>query len=258
MQVITKILEVASSQDAEEMATFLKTVWVDGDEVVPFDLILAATHVGGYAALAKQDNLVLGASFGFRGEFQGQDVLHSHVTAAKVPGLGLELKRHQFEWAKKRGISGITWTFDPLVRRNCVFNFEKLGAVALEYMPNFYGTMRDSINAGDDSDRFFSLWSFRDQLKQIPKADCDTALENISGKPHRRPFDKSKSFWVELPEDIETLRTADLMLALEWRRLVREIVKPAMDNGAVIQTMKPDRTAFLVEPPIAGLKTFEI
>ena len=55
--------------------------------------------------------------------------------------------RMAFAWALERGLSEVTWTFDPLVRRNAWFNIEVLGGHITEYVPNFYGTMSDSINA---------------------------------------------------------------------------------------------------------------
>jgi predicted GNAT superfamily acetyltransferase len=149
---------VSSIADTEAMSAFFMQVWADGPEVVPFDLALAVQHVGGYSAVAKIDGNIVGASFGFQGSLDDQRILHSHVTAATVPGAGFALKLHQKQWAAEQGIDAITWTFDPLVRRNAVFNFEKLGAVGIEYLPNFYGTMTDAINAGDESDRLFTYW----------------------------------------------------------------------------------------------------
>jgi predicted GNAT superfamily acetyltransferase len=252
-----QIVEVHSPDEAEEMAIFFKTIWAEGVEVVPFDLILAAQHVGGYAVLAKQNDLIVGASFGFRGTFRGANILHSHVTAATVPGVGFEIKRHQFDWAKEQDLTGITWTFDPLVRRNCVFNFEKLGAVAVQYEINFYGAMADSINAGDDSDRLFAYWSTQSQMESSKGINHETAIRNISGKPQLVTFDSSKPFWVELPEDIETIRKSDMSLALEWRGHVRNVLQPALAKGALIRAMKPDRTAILIEPFTAGVGMFE-
>ncbi len=243
-----QIVEVESPQQAEEMAAFFKTIWTDGDEVVPFDLILAAVHVGGYASLAKQEGVAVGASFGFLGDYAAHKVLHSHVTAASLPGVGFQLKKHQFAWAQAREIAGITWTFDPLVRRNCVFNFEKLGAMAIEYQPNFYGTMTDAINAGDDSDRLFAYWPVQDQVSDTPTKTSVIALKNESGKPKLQTFDSSKAFWVELPEDIESLRKNDIALAREWRKAVRETLKPVLDDGWFIAAVNQDRTAILVEP----------
>lgn len=243
-----QIFEVESTTDAEAMATFFKTIWADGDEVVPFDLVLAAVHVGAYAAIAKLDDKVVGASFGFLGEFAAHQVLHSHVTAASVSGVGFQLKQHQFAWAQERELGGITWTFDPLVRRNCVFNFEKLGAVAVEYLPNFYGTMTDAINAGDDSDRIMAYWPVQESMSADTVDTSAVALKNNAGSPEPQTFDDTKAFWVELPEDIEGLRKSNLELARQWRKAVRETLQPALDDGWFISRVNSDRTAILVEP----------
>lgn len=248
MSAKLQIIEVENARDAELMATFFKSIWADGDEVVPFDLVLAAVHIGGYATLAKQDGNVIGASFGFLGEYAAHQVLHSHVTAASVPGVGYELKQHQYAWAQERELGGITWTFDPLVRRNCVFNFEKLGALAVEYLPNFYGTMTDSINAGDDSDRIFAYWPVQETVNIQPPSTNAIAIKNVDGAPVVQSYDQGSAFWVELPEDIEALRKSDIDLARVWRREIREVLKPALDDGWFIANTHKNRTAFLVEP----------
>ncbi len=221
------ILQVDSVSSATKVAEFLKSVWKDGGEVVPLDLILASQHLGGYCAFIEVDGDIQAASFGFRGNFQGEDVLHSHVTASNISGLGYQLKLHQRNWAKEQKIEAITWTFDPLVRRNAVFNFSKLGAVALEYLPNFYGNMTDSINSGDQSDRLLAYWSVIEQ-PFTPK---------VTGE----------STWVELPVDIEKLRQTNLETATNWRSRVRSQLMPMFETGAVIRTMNPERTALLVE-----------
>lgn len=243
-----QIVEVETASDAELMANFFKTIWTDGDEVVPFDMVLAVLHVGGYAALAKSENRVVGASFGFLGEYASHRVLHSHVTAASVPGVGFQLKQHQFAWAQERDLAGITWTFDPLVRRNCVFNFQKLGAIAVEYLPNFYGTMTDSINAGDDSDRLFTYWPVQEPIHLEATKTTNLALKNLSGSPVSVEYNAQVAFWIELPEDIEALRKTDIELARHWRQSVREILQPALDDGWFVAAVNTDRTAILVEP----------
>ncbi|MEY3677218.1 MAG: hypothetical protein RL351_445 [Actinomycetota bacterium] len=248
MSASLQILEVESASQAESMAAFFKSIWTDGDEVVPFDLILAALHVGGYATIAKLDNQVVGASFGFLGEFAAHQVLHSHVTAASVSGVGYQLKQHQFAWAQERELGGITWTFDPLVRRNCVFNFEKLGALAVEYLPNFYGTMTDAINAGDDSDRILAYWPVQESMPAQTTKASSFALKNIDGAPQSQSYDDTQAFWVELPEDIEGLRKTNLELARQWRKAVREAVQPALEDGWFISSVNAERTAILIEP----------
>jgi predicted GNAT superfamily acetyltransferase len=212
----------------EAVSDFFCQVWAGGPELVPFDLGLAVLHVGAYCAAAYDGDQMVAASFGFRGVFQDKQILHSHVTGSFQPGAGYALKLHQFEWAKSQGLSGITWSFDPLVRRNCVLNFDKLGATAVEYLPNFYGTMTDSINSGDESDRLFAFWDLTEAKKQSIATDG--------------------AVLVELPADIESLRKTDLAAALVWRRQTRETLQPLLDQGWTISRMQ-DRKHLLVDPP---------
>src|SRR6185312_17408828 len=72
--------------------------------------------------------------------------------------IGYALKLHQRAWALDRGLDTVTWTFDPLVRRNAYFNTVKLAARPVEYLVNFYGEMTDEINVGQGSDRLLVEW----------------------------------------------------------------------------------------------------
>lgn len=223
-----RISQVSSIEEMEAVSAFLCKVWAGGPEVVPFDLGIAVLHVGAYCSAAYDGDEMVAASFGFRGVFKGKNILHSHVTGSFQPGAGYQLKQHQFNWAKQEDLAGITWSFDPLVRRNCVFNFDKLGATAVEYLPNFYGTMTDEINAGDDSDRLFVYWDLNQR----------TVASAIS----------SNAIAVEIPEDIEALRRTDLAAAKDWRVATRKALEPLLTDGWTITQMK-DRTHLLVEPP---------
>lgn len=221
-----RISQVESISEMEAVSEFFCKVWAGGPEVVPFDLGLAVLHVGAYCSAAYDGDEMVAASFGFRGVFNGENILHSHVTGSFQPGAGHALKLHQFQWAKALGLAAITWSFDPLVRRNCVFNFEKLGAIATEYLPNFYGTMTDEINAGDDSDRLFAYWSLVSQTQRfVPSSDAIA---------------------IEIPEDIEALRKVDLESARVWRKQVRDQLQPLLDSGWAVIGMK-DRTHLLVD-----------
>ncbi len=223
-----RISQVSSIEEMEAVSALLCKVWAGGPEVVPFDLGIAVLHVGAYCSAAYDGDEMVAASFGFRGVFNDKGILHSHVTGSFQPGAGYALKQHQFNWAKQQGLAGITWSFDPLVRRNCVFNFDKLGATAVEYLPNFYGTMTDEINAGDDSDRLFVYWDLAQG-----RADGNVSPDAIS---------------VEIPEDVEALRRTDLAAAKAWRVKTRETLEPLMAKGWTIKAMQ-DRTHLLVEPP---------
>ena len=223
-----RISQVSSIEEMQAVSEFLCRVWAGGPEVVPFDLGLALLHVGAYCSAAYNGDEMVAASFGIRGVYLGKQILHSHVTGSFQPGAGYALKQHQFKWAKDQGLRGITWSFDPLVRRNCVFNFEKLGASAVEYLPNFYGTMSDEINAGDDSDRLFVYW---DLENKVP--DLESLSQTVS---------------VEIPEDIAHLRQTDMTSAQKWRKQTRELIEPLLAKGWYISKMK-DRTHILIQPP---------
>ena len=99
---------------------------------------------------------------GFLGRSSAGVHLHSHLLAVaedrRGQGLGLALKQSQRAWALQRGITRVTWTFDPLVVRNAELNLRRLGAVAGEYLPDHYGRMRDAFNAGDATDRLLVRW----------------------------------------------------------------------------------------------------
>ncbi|NBO68117.1 MAG: GNAT family N-acetyltransferase, partial [Actinobacteria bacterium] len=98
------------------------------------------------------------------------DKLHSHVTGvvegAANSGVGRALKQNQWAWAKRNGFSVISWTFDPLVRRNAHFNLVTLGAKVVGYYRDFYGELDDLFNSGDSTDRL---------IVERQVAGCDVA-----------------------------------------------------------------------------------
>ena len=58
----------------------------------------------------------------------------------------------------KRGITLITWTFDPLQSRNAHLNIAKLGGVVRTYCVNYYGNAKSELDRGLDTDRLFIEW----------------------------------------------------------------------------------------------------
>ena len=101
----------------------------------------AATCAAAYA-----DEQVVGGSLGFLGRHDGPAVAaqprHRHpARASAAPALGRAMKLHQRAWAADHGLAWVTWTFDPLVRRNAWFNIAVLGAEVHEYLVDFYGPM---------------------------------------------------------------------------------------------------------------------
>ena len=193
-----------------------------GTEITP-NLLQAMVHSGSYLSGAFIDNKIVGAAFAFPATNGGLH-LHSHMTAVlpefRDKGVGYALKIDQWNWAKKKIYSHLSWTFDPLVRRNAKLNIAKLGVEISAYFPNFYGDMPDALNAGDESDRLMVSWR--------TDVDAPKARELIINP-------ELGDILIEIPEDIVAIRSKNQSESMKWRRQVREQFLAAFEkNGKVI------------------------
>ena len=219
-----QVRELKSLQDQDSGRKIFDLTWAmdAGTEITP-NLLQAMVHSGAYLSGAFIDNKIVGAAFAFPATNSGLH-LHSHMTAVldefRDKGVGHALKIDQWNWAKKQNYSHLSWTFDPLVRRNAKLNMVKLGVDISSYYPNFYGAMPDALNAGDESDRLIVSWS--------TDIDEPKARELIT---HPKPDD----ILIEIPDDIVAIRSKDQSESMKWRRQVREQVLAVFEkNGKVI------------------------
>ena len=219
-----QVLELKSLQDQDSGRKIFDLTWAmdAGTEITP-NLLQAMVHSGSYLSGAFIENKLVGAAFAFPATNNGLH-LHSHMTAVldefRDQGVGYALKIDQWNWAKKHKYPYLSWTFDPLVRRNAKLNIIKLGVDISAYFPNFYGEMPDVLNAGDESDRLMVLWRTD---KDEPKA-----RELIT-------YPKPDDVLIEIPEDIVAIRTKDQSESMKWRRQVREQFLSAFEkNGKVV------------------------
>jgi predicted GNAT superfamily acetyltransferase len=146
-------------------------------------------------------------------------------------------------WAIERGMTTITWTCDPLVRRNVAFNLHALGATVTAYLPDHYGLMDDGVNKGDESDRFELHWDLLGPSAleagdgRIPFLGAAGSPVAVAAGPTGFPVvtPVSAPRWlVQLPADIEALRRGDPAAGVAWRRAVRAALVPALYDGAVL------------------------
>lgn len=214
------IRTVSEISELTEVGSVLAQVWGTSSPLVPLEFTRAIAHSGGYVAGAfVPSGQMIGASLGILARHGDRSALHSHVTGllptARHAGTGRAMKLHQRAWAADRSIECITWTFDPLVRRNAWFNIAVLGAEADDYLPCFYGEMTDAINAGDDSDRLHVTWDVTGAVPERPRdgSDIDAVMT------------------VPTPHDIVELRRTDPAAAARWRRSTRETLLDALGRG---------------------------
>lgn len=224
---------VGDAAGAEALARVCDAVW-GGAGLVPVPLVVAAIHVGGYGAVAWAGDEPVGASFAIVGRGA---ILHSHVTAVLPSvagrGLGAALKRHQWRWAAEEGFESITWTFDPLVRRNASFNLASLGCEVDGYHADFYGRLVDDINSDGSSDRLVVRWAVAGRSE--PPAG-------------RRVQARTGDLTIPTPDDVGALRAGDSGAVAAWRARHREAFGAALGAGRVVRGVT-DRGDYVVGAP---------
>jgi predicted GNAT superfamily acetyltransferase len=247
-------IEVADQPEAMSAArAVFDEVWPGEGTQVTSNLLRALVHAGGYCSVVlDDDDRVVGAALGFPSRdasLPGGVYLHSHMAAVvdglRDRGIGAAIKQHQRAWAREQGIPVVSWTFDPLVRRNAHFNVNRLGVEVRAYHPDFYGVMTDAINAGDRTDRLVAWWVVDSERAHaaaqgdlvIP--DHDSMLQNArdlirldDGVPRLAdPPAPGETVLVSLPDDVVSLRQADPALGLQWRLAVREALTTSFEAG---------------------------
>lgn len=225
--ISVRVLE--PGDDVSVVDATLHAVWGGPQPVVRRELLVALVHSESFVALASTNaGMPVGASVALLGLEQGSGAqraitLHSHVTgvvpALRASGIGWALKQCQRDWATARGITAITWTFDPLVRRNAWFNITRLGVEVVAYHAGFYGEMVDEINAGDESDRLYVRWSIGEDRERA------TGVADVT---------------VPTPEDVVELRRRDPAAVAAWRARHREALQASLDAGGRVLGFTPD------------------
>ncbi|WP_272473310.1 hypothetical protein [Baekduia alba] len=243
-----EVREIDDLGELDAVGALLTAIWDREAQgrTMTTSLLRALSITGHYVAGAFAGDRLVGAAVGFFAAPPAA-VLHSHIAGADptaaVRGVGYALKLHQRAWALRRGVSTVTWTFDPLVRRNAHFNITKLGARAVAYLPNYYGAMNDGRNAGEESDRLLLEWDLvasavvaagHGPAVAAARADAPCVLAIApDGSPARAEWDGGPAV-LFVPADIEQMRANAPGLARAWRLAVREALGDALAAGGAV------------------------
>jgi predicted GNAT superfamily acetyltransferase len=245
-----EIRAILDADAAHRVSRLLSEIWAnDHDQpIVAAEIIRTLAHVTAYGAMAVTDTGVIGAALGFLGGDIRGTYLHSYIAGVteKLRGgnVGFALKQDQRAWSLRHGLTRVTWTFDPLVRRNAYFNLVKLGATAVGFHRDFYGSMQDEVNAGDLSDRILIEWDLESRRAVDASAlrphvvDLDAlggpAVVRLTVGAGERPevgAERGAIELVQVPADIVALRNADPDLARQWRLALRQTLGAALEEG---------------------------
>jgi predicted GNAT superfamily acetyltransferase len=175
--VIRPMKGVDDFQKAEQAQ---REAWGYNDiDVAPSSIFSVARNFGGQALGALDGERMVGFALSFGAVDGGHAHFHSHMVGV-VPeyqnrGLGRLIKLAQREDALSRGIDQIVWTFDPLQLRNAYFNFVRLGAKGVRYIPNLYGMTSSPLHGGMPTDRLVIEWNLNSP--QVRRALSDVPYE---------------------------------------------------------------------------------
>ena len=244
------ISELHDLADLRELEALFTAVWEGTEPPVNIENLRALAHSGNYVAGARLGNRIVGGLVAWFGRRPAQDFhMHSHILGVlpdtQVRGLGFELKQHQRRWCLERGVRVVEWTTDPLVSRNVYFNLCKLGALAPEYLVDFYGVMADGINVGEESDRLLISWQLdseqavaaaagnavEPQIEELIDRGAAVALSlGAAGEP-LEAASSARVLICQVPEDIVAIRRSDSTLARSWRLALRRALGDSLAAG---------------------------
>lgn len=268
------IRELATHAEFAAAEAFQREVWGMPDRsVVPAHMLLTAQKNGGVVlgafdpATPAAPVRLLAYLFGFVGLTEDGQFKHcSHQLAIdpqyRGQGIGTRMKLYQRELVLQQGITLMTWTYDPLERRNATLNLHRLGGVCNTYLPNLYGDMNDALNAGLPSDRLLVQWHLASPRVQQRAATAPVPATrhallaasavllnpvSLPQPPARLPQPATtlhtpcgQTLLVAIPAHFRRIRTADPPLALAWRLQIRDLLQQAFAAGYIATDMLRD------------------
>lgn len=259
------IHQVRDAPECRIVLDVLNTVWGASEpEVLDLGFMVALAHAGNLVVRADLPQANGGRPVGGAVGFSGPPgaPFHSHIVGVSPDlhgrGVGRAIKLYQRAWCLDRGMRTMAWTYDPLVARNAYFNLHRLGVRAVGYHQDFYGVMRDSINAGQRSDRMVVHWDLTEvsgvasglvgstgpavvvdppgPSGQPDLTGAAVAVTAGSADPEYRrdlvdALAPGRAVLVGLPADIERLRIQDPEVAQRWRSATRAAFTDLLSRG---------------------------
>ena len=238
-----QVRPLESMADLMAASSLFAAVWGTTAEGVPVhsEVLRSLVHAGGLVSGAYADGDLVGAAVlaPAAGAGEGYGMIAASAPGVADRGVGRALKQHQRAWGLEHEYVAMSWTFDPLVARNAHLNLTTLGALAVDYVPAFYGTMSDAINGSDEADRLVARWEFASPRTvaaavapvepRVP--DTDAGEPGPDGEPSVVRADGD--LWLRAPRDIVELRRGRPALAKAWRAHFRGHLTTALADGLV-------------------------
>lgn len=233
-----EIRECNTLEDLAECVQLQRDVFALPEvELSPVRHFIVTKNAGGFTLGAYDGERLAGFVLSVPAFLRGEQAFYSHMTGVRPEyqshGIGAKLKWAQRTRALGEGVKYIKWTFEPVKARNAYFNLEKLGAVVLEYQPNFYGTdystsAQMSEKIGLASDRLFAEWHL-----ESPKVEALAAGERFID-------DREPDASIEIMNDWLAMVETVPQIALTEQLRIRGEFEAAFADGLVGRAFRRD------------------
>ncbi|MBO1002534.1 GNAT family N-acetyltransferase [Pseudogracilibacillus auburnensis] len=242
MSAHVEIKQLTSIEQLNELVKIEKAVWQM--PTIPVHQTFTAMNNGGVILGSYTSGKMVGFLYSFAGFNKEKPYLCSHMLGILPPyrksGLGIEMKKKQAKIAKKMGYEMITWTFDPLESKNAYINLHKLGACGAHYKENHYGDLNDQLNQGLPTDRIQIEWDLitttRKRTHVLDPEKLLLVMEEESPVYRTHCTDdlqKSDVWFVEIPNDFQSLKREQIELAKKWRFESRNVFQALFAAGFI-------------------------
>jgi len=246
--------------DYDACVELQRAVWQLADvDVTSAIQMIATTFAGGCVLMAVAPG---GRPVGFAYMFpalNGGPHLHSDMLAVlpeyQKRGVGVRLKWAQRADAMARGVTLITWTFDPLQAVNAHLNLRRLGATATEFHENFYGVTTAALHHGFPTDRLLVRWQLnatrvveRAAESGPPPAPSVPDLPRVNEVKWQAGWPISSEpeleldapeLLLEVPPEWDVVCRAAPRVAEDWQGKVRRALRAYFDRGYVAGDFLP-------------------
>src|SRR5258706_1218111 len=222
--------------------------------------MIDTTHAGGLVQVAERgEGRIVGFAHAFPALRKGMPPLHYDMLAVlpeeQKHGVGARLKWPQRAEALARGLALITWTYDPMQVQNANLNLRRLGAIAPEFQPDFYGTTTSSLHHGLPTDRLIVHWDLnaprvreRATEGKLPRTVPPPSFPRINEVKWQAGWPVSSdprtdltdaALLLEVPPDWNVLCQAAPRVAELWHRKVRAAFSAYLSKGYVAADFAP-------------------
>ena len=266
------IKDMQLSDDLTIVQNLHKQIWKLTDiDVTPTHIYQAVLTNGGKLLVVFVNETPVGFAFGFYGTtINYGNYFYCHnlgiLETFRDDGLGKLLITSLAQKVRECGINLIRWTFDPLDSRNANLYIHKLGGISYFFEIDHYKEMSDGLNKNLPGNRLLVDWELNkgnivkseteNHLKErnVPSQSLIINQVKINAKaelvpePFRFDFsniDRQRSYFVQIPSNMEMLKEHCFSLAKQWYLHIGEAFSKCFEaNLFIADTLFIDKQFF--------------